>query len=146
MTSKPSLMPSMVAAAMTPLMPGAGPPPTRMPNFPRFTPFDMYFDSSVQRFLMLLGQKFGDHGLLFLQFIDGEIDLFARKFIERHALDDLPFLPVRTNWERGDQILVATVTAVAANSDAVPIAARGGIDDRTHAIKGSIGGAGRAGG
>jgi D-glycero-D-manno-heptose 1,7-bisphosphate phosphatase len=27
-------MPSMVAAAMTPLMPGAGPPPTRMPNLP----------------------------------------------------------------------------------------------------------------
>src|SRR5579859_2712741 len=27
-------MPSMVAAAMTPLMPGAGPPPTKIPNLP----------------------------------------------------------------------------------------------------------------
>src|ERR1035437_2820373 len=34
MTSNPLLMPSMVAAAMTPLMPGAGPPPTKMPNLP----------------------------------------------------------------------------------------------------------------
>src|SRR5690348_1257903 len=34
MTSKPWLMPSMVAAAMTPLRPGAGPPPTNMPNLP----------------------------------------------------------------------------------------------------------------
>jgi hypothetical protein len=34
MTSYPLFMPSIVAAAMTPLMPGAGPPPTRMPNLP----------------------------------------------------------------------------------------------------------------
>ena len=32
MTSKPSLSASMVAAEMTALMPGAGPPPTRMPR------------------------------------------------------------------------------------------------------------------
>ena len=32
MTSKPWLIASMVAAEMTALMPGAGPPPTRMPR------------------------------------------------------------------------------------------------------------------
>ena len=37
MTSKPWLIASMVAAEMTALMPGAGPPPTRMPSrFPAF--------------------------------------------------------------------------------------------------------------
>ena len=37
MTSKPSLMASMAADEMTVLMPGAGPPPTRMPSlFPAF--------------------------------------------------------------------------------------------------------------
>ncbi len=37
MTSKPSLIASIAAAEMTVLMPGAGPPPTRMPSlFPAF--------------------------------------------------------------------------------------------------------------
>src|SRR6266404_4740812 len=38
-TLNPWLIPSMVAALMTPLIPGAGPPPTRIASLPLVVPF-----------------------------------------------------------------------------------------------------------
>src|SRR5437867_12042746 len=49
-------MPSMVAALMTPLMPGAGPPPTRIASLPLFGPFII---SNVNRYAIAL--QFSNH-------------------------------------------------------------------------------------
>src|SRR5258708_28437432 len=65
MTPKPWLTPSMVAALMTPLMPGAGPPPTRMANLPLLVPFDIsiqFLNFVFARFLCGAGGRSGFNG------------------------------------------------------------------------------------
>src|SRR5213593_784680 len=107
-------MPSIVAALITPLMPGAGPPPTRIASLPLFREFGISF-----------GQQIAHQRPLFLEFIERGINLRAAEFVKRQAMDDFEFLAVAPNREGTDQALLDSVAAVRADTDAVPIAGSG---------------------
>src|ERR1041385_2757186 len=110
----------MVAAEITPLMPGAGPPPTRIPNRPRFVPFDMV-SFSVKKH-RLLRQQFTHQRFLFLQLVLGCRNFATTEFVELNALHDFPLLAIAADRVTEKQSLLDAVAAVAANRNAGPIA------------------------
>src|SRR5215470_2622699 len=103
-------MPSMVAALMTPLMPGAGPPPTRMASLPLVVPVAILF-----------GQQIANERFFLLQFIDGHGDFCAAEIVEQQALHDFEFLPVAANRKGTDEALLDSIAAVGASAEAMPV-------------------------
>src|SRR5256885_1294993 len=132
-TLNPWLMPSIVAALMTPLMPGAGPPPTRIASLPLFNPFAISF-----------GQQLTNERFLLLQLGDGSIDFFFAEFVQLQALHEVQFLAVAPHGKRTDQPLLDAIAAVRANTNAVPIALGRRLGNRTHAVHDGIGSTGGA--
>ncbi len=77
----------------------------------------------------LRGQQFLHHRLLFLQLVDGDVDLRAAEVIDLKALHDFQLVPVAVDGERADQARLDPIAAIGANTKAVPIA---GMDRRGH--------------
>src|SRR5438128_6709575 len=128
-------MPSMVAALMTPLIPGAGPPPTRIANLPRLIPLTIS-----------LGQQIVYQRSLFFQFVNRGVYLAATELINGQARDDFKSLSIAAYGKRTDEALLDAVAAIGTNTDAVPIIGRRGLKERAHAVHNCIGGAAGAGG
>src|SRR5436190_14259765 len=80
-TLNPWFMPSMVAALMTPLMPGAGPPPTRIASLPR-----------LMLLAISLGQQIADERIFFLQLVDGRVNPRPAEVVDGETLDNFELL------------------------------------------------------
>src|SRR5262249_30537120 len=98
--SKPWLMPSMVAAAMTPLSPGAGPPPTKIPSLPLFIKF-LVVKSKRECWMMAKAQKISipflpksNHNLPMQRavFLDRDGTMIAEKNY-LHRVEDVEIFP-----------------------------------------------------
>src|SRR5439155_16414039 len=79
-------------------------------------------------------------------FINRGIHFGAAEFVEQQYLDNLNFLAVAANGEGTDESLRDAVTAVGANTDAVPIVGGRRINHGTDAVDDRVGGAAGAGG
>src|SRR5213594_1947924 len=128
----------MVAALITPLMPGAGPPPTRMAILPRLIPVDIFRPKSPR-------QQLADEGLLLLQFIDRSVNFRAAELVYINALDDFEGPSITPDREGADQPLLHAVAPIRADTNAVPIGGRRWFDNGPHAVHDRVGRAGRTG-
>src|SRR2546427_3092363 len=127
-------MPSMVAALMTPLMPGAGPPPTRIASLPR-----------LMLLAISLGQQIADERIFFLQLVDGRVNPRPAEVVDGETLDNFELLAIASDGEGADQALLHAVAAIGANTQAVPIPGWRRFEDRAHAVHNGVGGATCAG-
>src|SRR5512137_2048967 len=68
-------------------------------------------------------------GALFLELVDGEVDLGAAEVIDGQAVDDFQLVAVAVDGEGADEARLHAVAAIGADAEAVPIAGMGRFQD-----------------
>src|ERR1035438_797427 len=89
-------------------------------------------------------QQLAHHRSLFLQLVDGEVNLGAAEVVDGETLHDFQLTPAAVNREGADQARLDAIAAVGANAEAVPIAGVGRSENRADGIHDGDGGAGGA--
>ncbi len=86
-----------------------------------------------------------DGGALFFEFVFGGVDFALAEFVDGDVLDDFPRSAGAADGEGEHEAFFDAVGAIAANSDAGPVARRGGGAEAADGVTGGVGGGGGGG-
>src|SRR5262245_61935953 len=91
-------------------------------------------------------QKVGNHAAFLLQFVHRRIDPLATELADGEPLNDFQFAAIAPDGEGADKSRVDAVAAIGSETDAVPVAGCGRLDDGSDTVDGGVGGGSGGGG